>query len=70
MGKPKLVYSPIQLCMANQYCIYPIGRLQNVEVDLAGVKNSHTLSHRNHGGKGPIPKSIGHQIGLMRISLS
>jgi hypothetical protein len=38
MGKPKLFYSPIQLRMANQYCIYPIGRLQNIEVDLDGVK--------------------------------
>jgi hypothetical protein len=38
MGNPKLVYSPIQLCMAIQYCIYPIGRLQNVEVNLDGVK--------------------------------
>ena len=38
MGKPKLVYSPIQLWMANQYCIYHVGRLQNIEVDLVGVK--------------------------------
>jgi hypothetical protein len=38
MGNPKLVYSPIQLHMANQYCIYPIRSLQNVEVDLDGVK--------------------------------
>jgi hypothetical protein len=38
MGNPKLVYSPIQLWMVNQYCIYPVGRLQNVEVDLVGIK--------------------------------
>jgi hypothetical protein len=38
MGNPKIVYSPIQLFLENQYCIYPIGRLQNVEVDLARVK--------------------------------
>jgi hypothetical protein len=38
MGKPMLVYSPIQFQMGNQYCIYPIGRLQNVEVDLDGFK--------------------------------
>jgi hypothetical protein len=25
MGKPKLVWSPIQLHLANQYKIYPIG---------------------------------------------
>jgi hypothetical protein len=36
---PRLVYSPIQLCMANQYCIYPVGRLENVEVDLAEVQD-------------------------------
>jgi hypothetical protein len=23
--------------MANQYCIFPIGRLENVEIDVAGV---------------------------------
>lgn len=28
MGKTKLVYSPIQLRMADQYCIFPIGRLE------------------------------------------
>jgi hypothetical protein len=39
MGKPKLFYSPIQLCMANKYCIYPIGRLQNIEVDLQVLKH-------------------------------
>jgi len=38
MGKPKLVYSSIQLCVANQYCIFPIGWWENVEVDLARVK--------------------------------
>lgn len=41
MGKPRLKYSPIQLRMANQYCILPIGRLVNVEVDVVGVK-THT----------------------------
>jgi hypothetical protein len=25
LGKPRLTYSPIQLRMANQYCIFPIG---------------------------------------------
>jgi hypothetical protein len=38
MGKPNLVYSPIQLRKANQYYIYPIGRLQNDEVDLDDIK--------------------------------
>ncbi len=37
MSKPKLVYSPVQLHMANQYRIFPIARLEDVEVSLAGV---------------------------------
>jgi len=40
MGSLPLVYYPIQLRMANQYRILPIGRLENVEVDLAGVRTS------------------------------
>nr|KUM51437.1 hypothetical protein ABT39_MTgene1285 [Picea glauca]QHR88249.1 hypothetical protein Q903MT_gene2262 [Picea sitchensis] len=27
LGSPKFLYSPIQLRMANQYYIFPIGRL-------------------------------------------
>lgn len=38
MVKPKLVYSPIRLCMANQYMIFPIRRLEDVEVEMAGIK--------------------------------
>jgi hypothetical protein len=38
--KPQLVYSPIQLTMENQYCIFPVGRLKNVEIDVAGVKTT------------------------------
>ena len=38
LGRPKLTYSPIQLHMANQYCIVSIDRLEEVEVDVAGVK--------------------------------
>jgi hypothetical protein len=38
LGKLQLTYSPIQLRMANQYCIFPIGRLENVEIDVVGVK--------------------------------
>jgi hypothetical protein len=37
LGKPQLTYSPIQLRMAIQYCIFPIGILENVEIDVAGV---------------------------------
>jgi hypothetical protein len=38
LGKPRLTYSPIQLRMTNQYCIFSIGRLENVVIDVAGVK--------------------------------
>jgi hypothetical protein len=38
LGKPRLTYSPIQLRMENQYCIFPIGRLENMEIDVARVK--------------------------------
>jgi hypothetical protein len=38
MRKLRLVYSPFQLGMANQYCIYPVRRLENVEVNLVGFK--------------------------------
>jgi hypothetical protein len=38
MGKPSLVWSPIQLWLENQYMIYPIGRLDKVEVNIKGVE--------------------------------
>jgi hypothetical protein len=37
MGEPKLGYSPIQLKLANQHRVLPIGRLKGVTVDLDGV---------------------------------
>ena len=37
MGCPSLVYCPIELRMENQYRIFSIGRLENVEVELVGV---------------------------------
>ncbi|GLJ59365.1 hypothetical protein SUGI_1523900 [Cryptomeria japonica] len=37
MGSPRLVYS-FSLRLANQHRIYPIGRLENVEVNLGVVK--------------------------------
>jgi hypothetical protein len=40
LGKPHLVYSPIQLRMENQYCISPVGRLENVEIDVARVNTT------------------------------
>jgi hypothetical protein len=38
MGNPNLVWSPIQLKLDNQYRIYHIGRLEQVEVNIEGVK--------------------------------
>jgi hypothetical protein len=38
MGKPKLVWLPIKLRLSNKYNIYPIGRLEQVEVNIEGVK--------------------------------
>jgi len=34
------VYFPIQLRTENQYYIFLVGRLENVEIDVAGVKNT------------------------------
>jgi hypothetical protein len=38
MGKPKLIYSPIRLRMANQQVVSPFGILEPVSVDIDGVK--------------------------------
>jgi hypothetical protein len=38
MGKPKLIYSPIMLRMANQKAVSPFGRLEHVPVDIDGVR--------------------------------
>ena len=38
MGEPKLEWSTIQLCMANQKKIIPLGRLSKIVVDIAGVE--------------------------------
>jgi len=37
MGNPSLVWFPIQIRLANQYRIYLIGRLEQVEVNIEGV---------------------------------
>jgi hypothetical protein len=34
MGKPKLIYSPIRLRMANQKVVSPFGILEHVPVDI------------------------------------
>jgi hypothetical protein len=38
MGKPKLIYSPINLRMANQQVVIPFGRLEHVPVDIDEVR--------------------------------
>jgi hypothetical protein len=38
MGKPKLIYSPIILRMANQQAVNPFGILEHVPVDIDGVR--------------------------------
>jgi hypothetical protein len=38
MGKPKLIYSPIRLHMANQQAVSSFGRLEHVPVDIDGVR--------------------------------
>jgi hypothetical protein len=38
MGKPKSIYSPIRLRMANQKAISPFGRLEHVPVEIDGVR--------------------------------
>ena len=37
MGEPKLEWSPIQLRLANQQKIVPLGRFPSVQVDIDGV---------------------------------
>ncbi len=37
MGRPTLQWSPIQLRMANQQKILPMGRLQRITVDIEGA---------------------------------
>jgi hypothetical protein len=38
MEKPKVIYSPIRLRMANQQAVSPFGRLEHVPVDIDGVR--------------------------------
>jgi hypothetical protein len=60
MGNPNLVYSPFHLRMANQYCIYPVGRLQNVKVSLASVKKIVDFKViETMGEKDPYPALLG-----------
>jgi hypothetical protein len=38
MGKPKLIYSPIRLRMANKQVVSPFGLLEHVPVDINEVR--------------------------------
>jgi hypothetical protein len=38
IGKPKLIYSPIRLRMANEQAVSPFGRLEHVPVDIDKVR--------------------------------
>jgi hypothetical protein len=38
MGKPRLIYSPIRLRMGNQQAVSPFGILENVPVDIDGIR--------------------------------
>jgi hypothetical protein len=38
MGKPRLIYSPVRLNMANQQAVSPFGRLEHVPVDIDRVR--------------------------------
>jgi hypothetical protein len=60
LGKPQLTYSPIHLRMANQYFIFPIGRLENVEIDVTGVKTvAYFEVIEIMGDKDPYPALLG-----------
>ena len=60
LGKPRLKYSPIQLIMENQYCIFPIGRLENMEIDVAAVKTVSDFEFIEiMGDKDPYPVLLG-----------
>jgi hypothetical protein len=43
MGEPTLGYSPVQLKLANQHRVLPIGRLKGVTVDLDGVRTKENF---------------------------
>jgi hypothetical protein len=60
LGKPQLVYSPIHLRMENQYCIFLVGRLENVEIDVVGFKTTTDFEViEKMGDKDPCPALIG-----------
>jgi hypothetical protein len=60
LGKPQLTYSPIQLRMDNQYCIFPMGRMESMEIDVMGVKTIDEFEVIDiMGDKDPYPSLLG-----------
>jgi hypothetical protein len=46
--------------MENHYCIFPVGRLENVEIDVAGVKTTTNFEVIEiMGNKNPYPSLLG-----------
>jgi hypothetical protein len=70
MGKLELIYSPIQLWIVNQYCIYLIGRLQNFEVDLVGIKTMENFKVIEIMGKRIHTQPYWESTGHMRTTFS
>ena len=55
--------------MANQYKIFPISRLENVEVDLAGVKTVADFEVIEIlDDKDPYPTLLGHWMGIWQCN--
>jgi hypothetical protein len=60
MGEPTLGYSPVQLKLANQHRVLPIGRLKGVRVDLDGVRTKANFEVIEIvDGTTPYPKFLG-----------
>jgi hypothetical protein len=60
MGKPKLIWSPIQLILENQHKIVPIGWLLGVLVNINGVHNvAHLEVIKIVDDSQPYPKLMG-----------
>ena len=62
MGKPTLGWSPVQLQLANQEKVQPIGRVSNLVVDIEGMKahaNFNVIEVVEYGGSYPALLGIG-----------
>ena len=60
MGKPCLDWSPIQLRLANQVKVLPIGRLSNIIIDVEGLRTYADFEVINIvDDKNPYPTLLG-----------